>query len=203
MRDTLLKFILLREDMRRSRELIGGPGPHSPDPILAASRFCNINREHDGVTRYIHKHFRLPFYQRGVDFMVAQMMFCRIFNEPATLAQVCPLLGVPQFKEAAIKLKAYRDAGNKLMRGAYMMPPHGKHAAGQDLVDHQLENIGLALCHDYEELKTLQEVANCLMTVCGVGPFVANQVCNGRTGQPSSCAVQGHVAASIALTGNR
>lgn len=172
-----LRFLQLREEMRIHKETIGGPGPHSDDPILATHRFCNINREHDTVTKYIHEHFRVPFHSRGRTFMVRQMLFCRIFNEPPTLAVVCPLEST---KEAEEKLKAYRAAGNKLMRGAYMMPPHGKHSAGQDLIDHQLENIDKATTGkgmDYTYKNSLREVAEMLMSVCGIGPFVANQVC--------------------------
>lgn len=171
-----LKFLQAREEMRVHKDLFGGPGPHSDDPILAKHRFCNINREHDTVTKYIHEHFRVPFHSRGRTFMVRQMLFCRIFNEPATLAVVCPLEDI---KEATEQLKAYRAAGNKLMRGAYMMPPHGKHSLGQDLIDHQMENIDKATGKgmDYTYKTTLREVAEMLMSVCGIGPFVANQVC--------------------------
>lgn len=173
--EKFITFLQLREDMRIHKELIGGPGPHSDDPILAAHRFCNINREHDTVTRFIHERFRVPFHQRGKTFMVRQMLFCRIFNEPPTLSVVCPLEDIASAAEA---LKAYRAAGNKLMRGAYMMPPHGKHSAGQDLIDHQLENIELATGkQDYSNDTTLAQVAEKLMSVCGIGPFVANQVC--------------------------
>lgn len=175
-KERFIKFLHDREETRIHKELIGGPGPHSTDPILAKHRFCNINREHDTVTRYVHEHFRVPYHARGRTFMVRQMLFCRIFNEPATLAVVCPL---EDLREAAELLKAHRAAGNKLMRGAYMMPPHGKHSIGQDLVDHQLEVIDKATGAgmDYTYKTRLSEVAEMLMSVCGIGPFVANQVC--------------------------
>src|SRR4051812_6895474 len=107
-----IDFLLAREEMRRHKELVGGPGPHSSDPILSNHRFCNINREDDGVTRFIHQNFRVPFRDRGKRFMVRQMLFCRIFNEPDVLKQVCPF---EDAYTAVKKLKAYRKAGNKMM----------------------------------------------------------------------------------------
>lgn len=180
-RDRFLSFLTLREEMRVSRELIGGDGPHSPDPILAAHRFCNINREHDGVTKYIHSHFRVPFYSRGRTFMVRQMLFCRIFNEPATLDQVQPY---DNASTAAKALKAWRKADHKLMRGAYMMPPHGKGEHEKDIVDHWLHVVEMATgitefpvkAHDYTYDTKLEQVAEKLLTVNGIGPFIANQV---------------------------
>lgn len=172
-----LEFLVLRENMRKSRESIGGPGPHSPDPILANHHFCNINREHDAVTKFIHEKFRIPFASRGVDFMVRQMLYCRIFNEPATLSVVCPL-EVDTF-DALQKLRQHRIASQqKIMRGAYMMPPHGKSAAGQEMIDHWLEVVDLCTMGvNYDSLPTLADVAQGLMRVCGIGDFISNQVC--------------------------
>lgn len=185
-RNRFLHFIKAREAMRVHKELIGGPGPHSDDPLLANHRFCNINREHDTVTKFIHLAFRVPFYSRGKQFMVRQMLFCRIFNQPDVLQQVCPFADK---MDAAKRLKAYRNQGHKMMRGAYMMPPHGKNVGGTDIIDHWLEVVELATgtdfmnwpavkrTIDYERMDKLSQVAEGLMTVCGVGAFIANQVC--------------------------
>lgn len=172
--------------MRVHKELIGGPGPHSDDPVLANHRFCNINREHDTVTKYIHLAFRVPFYSMGKQFMVRQMLFCRIFNQPDVLEKVCPFVS----RDAAVKaLKNYRNSGAKMMRGAYMMPPHGKNVGGVDIIDHWCEVIeeatGVIMVDwpavkkttDYDKMTKLSEVADGLMEVCGIGAFIANQVC--------------------------
>lgn len=185
-RDRFINFLVAREAMRVHKELVGGPGPHSEDPILANHRFCNINREHDTVTRFIHQEFRVPFKDMGKQFMVRQMLFCRIFNEPKTLMAVCPF----RDKDSAVKaLKAYRNTGVKMMRGAYMMPPHGKNIGGVDIIDHWCEVVehatGVAWGDwpaveakvHYNPMTTLKEVAEGLMRVIGIGPFIANQVC--------------------------
>ena len=174
-RQQFIDFIHRREAMRVHKEFVGGAGPHSDDPILAHHSFCNINREHDAVTVFIHQNFRVPFYNRGRTFMVRQMLLCRIFNEPDVLRQVCPLV---DSQEAVDILKAYRDADHKLMRGAYMMPPHGKTAGDVDIVDHWILEVIDPVCKfDYTYKTSLKQVAECLMTVCGIGPFIANQVC--------------------------
>lgn len=183
-RNRFLQFLHDREAMRVHKNLIGGAGPHSPDPILAAHRFCNINREHDYVTRVIHINFRVPFKDKSKTFMVRQMLFCRIFNEPDVILKVCPFETV---KAATKILKAYRDAGHKLLRGAYMMPPHGKNTKGIDTLVYWMSVIAEATeksnepdkwsLTDYDQVTELATVAKMLMNVCGVGPFLANQVC--------------------------
>lgn len=181
--DRFIKFIHLREEMREHKTFVGGDGPHSDDPLLAHYSFCNINREHDAVTRFIHERFRIPFYRRGKTFMVRQMLFCRIFNEPDVLRLVCPLEHVPT---ASKILREYRNTGKKLMRGAYMMPPHGKGAGEGDIVDHWLGDVLEPATGrpefplhplNYEDVSLLSRVAEMLMSVCGIGPFIANQVC--------------------------
>lgn len=185
-RERFIAFLNAREAMRLHKEQHGGPGPHSKDPILANHRFCNINREHDTVTKFIHLAFRVPFKDRGKQFMVRQMLYCRIFNQPDVLAQVCPFAD----KVSAVKaLKAYRNQGHKMMRGAYMMPPHGKNVGGTDIIDHWCEVVELATGTEfinwpaikraigYGKMDKLSQVAEGLMSVIGIGAFIANQVC--------------------------
>ncbi len=180
-RERFVYFVHKREAMRVNK--LTGVTPYSDDPILSQFSFCNINREHDAVTMFIHENFRKPFYQMGRQFMVRQMLFCRIFNEPDVLKLVCPLEDV---HTAAKKLREHRNAGHKLMRGAYMMPPHGKGAGEGDIVDHWLSDVLEPATGrpefpqqpiNYENMIQLRQVAESLMTVCGIGPFIANQVC--------------------------
>jgi len=172
--DRLIAFIKAREQMRLNKAK--GITPVSDDPILAKHRFCNINREHDAVTRFIHENFRVPFHSRGLNFMVRQMMFCRIFNDPATLRQVCPL----EDSATAIKvLDEYQKKGNKLMRGVYMMPPHPPVSRrGVDMITFWVQDVCDGLQQiDFTDMMYFKEIAEAMMGVCGIGPFLANQVC--------------------------
>ena len=178
-RDRFIAFVHAREEMRKHKEKFGGPGPHSDDPVLANYTFCNINREDDYVTKFIHEHFRVPFSDKGRTFMVRQMLFCRIFNEPAVLELVCPLTA--DTETAIALLEEYKAAGNKVMRGAYLMPPHGAGSAAKGIVRHWLSDVVDGATkgkhNDYTYKTNLAQVAEMLMRVTGVGPFIANQVC--------------------------
>jgi hypothetical protein len=137
-------------------------------------RFCNINREHDAVTVFIDERFRKPFAHFGINFMIKQMTYCRIFNEPETLKQVCPIIDLDNAKE---KLQKHRAAGNKLFRGAYMMPVHSKKKLGVEVLGYWLKVVGDVASVDYEQESTLAGIAAKLQLANGIGPFLANQIC--------------------------
>ena len=55
----LLRWIREREKVRKAKEA-GLPKPWTSDPIIQSSRFCNVRREDDKVTRWIAEHIRKP-----------------------------------------------------------------------------------------------------------------------------------------------
>jgi hypothetical protein len=138
---------------------------------LSRFSFCNINREHDAVTKFINQHFRPSVEGRLKDAAIS-MAFCRIFNEPETLKLACPL-GDLEVAQAAIAAK--QKTGVKVFRGAYIMPAHeGK---GNGAVDYWFRALRDVQKLDFTGVTELGKVAEIMMTVKGFGEFVANQVC--------------------------
>lgn len=165
-------FIQSREQARVRKEQ-GLPRPWSKDPILARYKFCNVNREDDAVTKWVHQYVR-----RRKDFspqlMVRNVLVARIFNEPETLSYIIPS---DDSKEDLRRLARLREDGRKLFRGAYMMPAHGTSGGGQSVENYYMRAVDEAMRQDYSKMKFLCEVAEGLMTARGLGDFLANQVC--------------------------
>ena len=173
-RSRFLYFIRTREAARHNKDVVGGPGPHIEDPIIGTSRFCNVNREHDAVTKWVKQWVRDVYAPHGKNVLVPQVLAARIFNEPATLAAILPVVDVG---DAVATLKAMRADGKKIMRGAYMMPVHGNHGGGKTVEEYYLAAVGEALKVDWTLCESLASVAERLIQLMGIGDFLANQVC--------------------------
>lgn len=175
-RDRLLYFIRAREQAREQKELVGGPGPHSADPILATYRFCNINREHDAVTKWVAAHVRDEFAERGKNFLVPQVLVARIFNEPEVLHRILPVIK-PEVTLHILRQMREQE-GRTIMRGAYMMPVHGHNGRGKLVEEYYLAAVAEAQKVDWTLCHTLAGVAERLVRIMGIGDFLANQVCS-------------------------
>lgn len=172
--DRLLYFVRAREQAREQKELVGGPGPHSADPILARFRFCNINREHDAVTRWIAKNVRPKFVGQSRQFVVRHTIVCRVFNEPETLRRVVPMTDIG---DAFSILREYQDGGARIMRGAYMVGAHGPRNKGVRVLDYYERALREAEQVPWEHCDSLAGVAERLMRIEGFAEFMANQIC--------------------------
>lgn len=166
-------FIEARERARYHKELIGGPGPHSDDPIIAVNRFCNVNREDDAVTKWIKVNVRDRWSECPRRDLLVQVLTARLWNHPPTLEELLPYTS---YDVALSTLQDRRDRGEKTMRGAYMMPVHGNHGKGKTVDEYYLQAVQSA-CAMRWELESLQAVAEQLTTILGIGDFLANQVC--------------------------
>lgn len=120
----LFNWIREREAIRTLKDS-GETPPWTADPILAAYRFCNVRREDDRVTRWIHQNIREPF----ADHPYLWLMLCiaRQINWPDTLAELMNTTGAwpghitfsPKIMTAT--LNARKTRGSKVYTGAYMI----------------------------------------------------------------------------------
>lgn len=172
MRTQFIAFILAREKMRLNRNLLKR-GPFSKDPILAAHHFCNVNREHDAVTKWVHNNVRVPLARAGRNVLVKNLLVARIFNDPEPLAELIP---VTDYNMAKAIMRQRRELGQRVMRGAYMMPSKGKISLGKPAGDYWLDVVKDAMVHDFTTDTRLEAIAAKLITVDGIGDFLANQV---------------------------
>lgn len=156
--------IRIRKSMQQS--------PLTNDPILATMRFCNVNREDDAVTRWVKTNVRDAYANMGIPFQMQQLVASRIFNHPATLEMLLP---ITDFSTALEQLQAIRQRKMKILRGAYLMPPHRKGAASiEEYWLSVVEDVGR---QEYTGLNSLQAYADTLLKIHGLGPFIVNQLC--------------------------
>lgn len=173
--ERFLYFIDARERARHHKELIGGPGPHSDDPIIAVNRFCNVNREDDAVTRWIKANVRDRWSGCGRTSVLIQVLASRIFNEPATLRRILPVTDTNRMVRV---LKGMQDEERlKIMRGAYMVGAHGPKNKGVPVREYYARVLRTAQKACWAKRPTLSSVASELCTIEGMGDFMANQVC--------------------------
>lgn len=169
----LVDFINARERLRQRKE--ANLTPWTKDPILSQFHFCNIDREHDYVTRWIRRHVshglrHYPFWR-----MTLQLLVCRIFNEPEVLIDVLPYQKRDDFKD---KMRRRRNAGMTMFRGAYMVAAHGTAMPAYLYYADVLHDASERLFNEFrEQPDTLQEVGDCMVQVRGIGDFIVNQVC--------------------------
>ena len=168
-------FIIEREEARMVKELLGGPGPHSTNPIIAVNRFCNVDREDDTVTRWVHKNIRLPYQSEGHSVLLTQVLAGRIFNQPSTLERILPVRDTAAMAETLRVMQ--EDEGLKIMRGVYMVGAHGPRHKGVPVREYYARVISQAQQLRWETMPELETVAGHLMTIDGMGAFMANQVC--------------------------
>lgn len=130
-------WIKERESIRQKKEA-GLPKPWTNDPILRQYKFCNVRREDDRVTMWIKNHWRDPC--RGHPNMWFAMIVARLFNWAPTL----DLIGFPLSDFDILKplwrdqLKKYREQGNKIFTGAYLVSTNG---VSMDKVDYILDRV--------------------------------------------------------------
>lgn len=171
-----INWILEREKAREAK-ILGEP--YKGDPIIEAYRFCNVNREHDNVTTWIREHVRPYLKSKPLNEVVYQLYVCRVFNEPDCLEDIVPNVS---HKMMLRRLQARRRAELKILRGAYLVVPHGQS------IDTEVYYMNLAA--KVRKLPwthvgtSLEEVAMNMLSLDGIGEFMANQVCADLRYQP-------------------
>lgn len=106
----------------RCRRDAGQPWPWTEDTILQTYKFCEVFRELDKVTKWIHTNWRLPYKDhRNLWFAMA---VARHINWPETLGAIgFPHVWRPEKVLRIMKLR--RSTRQKVYTGAYMIPSAG------------------------------------------------------------------------------
>lgn len=171
-------WIIEREKAREAKEL---GAPYKGDPIIEQFRFCNVNREHDNVTRWIAQHVRPALAKLPLNEVVYQLYICRVFNEPECLEDIVP--NVPH-KTAVARLRMRRNAELKILRGAYLVVPHGQSVPVEVYYMNLAAKVRKLDFGDENVSSHLANVAETLTSLDGIGEFMANQVCTDLRYQP-------------------
>jgi hypothetical protein len=168
-------WIRERESIRQKKES-GLPPPWTQDPMMAGTRWCNVRRMDDKVSRWLLDHFyvkNLPPAQMAVGAALA-----RLINRPETLIRLCPS-GYQGFDNARFRkvLRAMKAAKEQIFTGVYII--NGAQANGRDkweLVLDNLDGMRKALKDKDLDLSSMSAVHTKLMETKGLGSFLAGQV---------------------------
>ena len=176
----LVHWIVEREQVRIRKEC-DKPKPWSQDPILQTTRFCNVRREDDKVTKWLRKNWFDPHALHPN--LAFSACLARVVNWPATLEQLgFPLTWSPkEFIETMGRLSA--NGSQKIWGGAYMVT--GGYSAGgetkQVIMARVLDNA-YANCAELTHMRqsgflhTLEEAYDFVQQTPGLGSFLAAQV---------------------------
>lgn len=182
MNDTQLRFvhwIREREAARLNFELTGKKGMCN-DPIIAMGRFCNVNREHDFVTKWVKKHVRAPLMDADINLAMFNLAITRVINEPATLRNFMPCTKLSKWTTTLRELVWYaREAGalgDKVLRGAYLIVSHGLAGKGIPAVEYYAGAFMDVAMIGFDECESMAEVATRLSGIMGFSDFLSNQV---------------------------
>lgn len=171
----------------RVRKEAGVPPPWTADPVLSEWRFCNVRREDDRVTRWVHDHVRVPY--EGHPKLWWMLAACRMIGWPPTIAELIATNNWPSDRyfqqrlrtgQVAHVLEARAARGEKVFTGAYVVPggPRGSVKA-RYVVDEVLGKpwqfqVGVESFLDSDH-RTLKGYYDALRQFAGWGPFLAYQ----------------------------
>lgn len=172
----LIHWIIDREAIRRTREA-GAGRPWTNDPILQTTRFTNVRREDDKVTKWLRTNWYEPHATHPN--LAFSACLARVVNWPQTLSA----LGFPtewSSKQFVSRMGDLSGGGsNKIWGGAYMVT--GGYSAGgetkQVIMGRVLDRAYLN-CKGIHVLDgwTLQEAFNVIQQTPGLGTFLTAQV---------------------------
>jgi hypothetical protein len=173
-----------REAIRKAKEA-GKPKPWTLNLVLRGTRFCNVRRMDDKVSRWLLDTWYeetisgKPLDDAGQTLASAGM--ARLINWPDTLEHVLEHTidtnGTWHFDQAKMinVLRKYRDAGNKIFTGAYIINAAG--ANGSDKIEVVCRQASTLYKHGELLLPdTMKGTHAALMRVPGIGSFIAGQI---------------------------
>jgi 5-hmdU DNA kinase, helical domain len=151
------------------------PAPWTNDPILRDYRFCNVFRNLDRVTEWIHANWCEP-HKDDPDLWFA-ICVARLLNLPESLEVV----GYPvpwDTVKFSRKIQKHRAAGGKCFNAAYIVSTNG---ISSDKIVYIVHDVLTPLWRNRETLRptkedTLMSWHLHLMMYNGMGNFIAAQV---------------------------
>lgn len=147
----------------------GIPPPWTGDKVMATTRFCNVHREDDKVTRWLAQHWRPRYHE------VWHILLARLINNIPTLEVLLPQLENMAYVKGVLK---ERRRTATIFGNAYTVSTNGR---AMDKVDYVIDHV-VVPAMQYAFLQhtwwdgTLEQAARILCTLNGVSTFMAGQV---------------------------
>lgn len=176
MRVTDMLFWIHEREAIREQRAAGMPPPWSNDPVMANTRWCNVHREDDKVTRFMRENWS------NKDSPLWWFVAGRMLNYIPTLEDILEYGAQPATNDyPAIDgliegLKARRESGEKIFTSAYTISTAGRRMDKLDYVGKVLEEVQSLDNRNYFYGSTLEEFHRRLTYVDGLGSFLAAQV---------------------------
>jgi hypothetical protein len=170
--DDLAYWILEREAMRKRKEA-GGKFPFSQDKVMATTRFTNVRREDDKVTKWLKNHWRDP-YASHPNLPVA-MVLARMLNYIPTLE----LVGFPEVWQPEITITKLKKRAEhyKVWSSAYLITTCGKPMGKEEyVVNHVCSAVHRRIQPAILNSTKLADCYQILRSIDGLGSFLAAQV---------------------------
>jgi hypothetical protein len=173
----LVKFINARERHRKAKE--AHRRVENPDPIISQYRFCNVRRNDDRVTKWIHEKYLRPWILS--DDLWFALLVARLFNNEMTLADISDCV-LPFDAKNMARILARRSAdGHKNFNAAYIVSTNGH---TMEKVQYLMKYVLEPAWRDRKRISkallactTLAEAHKLLSTsINGLGSFMAAQV---------------------------
>lgn len=171
-------WIKERENIRVCKEA-GMLKPWTMDDILRSYRFCNVRRMDDKVSKWLYDNWYTPFYNHPN--MLLAVAVARFVNKPESLELLTDNLftvvkkGIapkPKWDHLIQTLRKYRDEGNVIFNGAYMV-------RGNDGID-KIECVMNWYVKPLEEVvldtSSMRLSHQAIQASYGMGSFMAGQV---------------------------
>lgn len=181
--DLYLNMVVNRHTIWEKRQA-GLDAPWTDDPILARLKMTNMFRVLDPGSQFVLTDLACD---DDLDFLV-RCVFYRITNLPATWHAMRQYMGrypvaedfsTSTFAEVLIRdLHHYRDAGNKIFSGAYIIIPNPGVTNSDKVVDavRLVQGFVRDKAEDFLAASTQRDRFNILRSTNGLGKFLSMQI---------------------------
>lgn len=174
--EKLVWWMVEREAMRRRKEL-KQPPPYSENHIMANTRFTNVRREHDKVTRYLANS---PWRREWHPNMPARMTLARMVNYIPSLKNILESWEsgkvFDDWRVARMVLDQREELNRKVWSSAYTITTCGRYMRKVPYVTGHVVPAVAALGPLPAACTTLAATYKWLRAVDGLGSFLAAQV---------------------------
>lgn len=178
-------WITEREEMRKRKEKNKDQTRtvFSPDPVMAGTRWCNVRRMDDKVSRWLIDHwYPQPtqadnWLEIAPNLLMVSALAARMINRTETLSHITGGNRFSKWNYETFRKRMYevKESGEPVFTNAYII----NGASGGPKIEQVLNAI--QKCYEtkpfrYIEVESLQHTANGLHDLPGVGSFIAGQV---------------------------
>lgn len=165
----LIYWVTERYEMKRRRDRQSQPTWRhgwSDDPTMGLTRWCNVHREDDKVTKWLAEHWRPGHHQ------VWEMVLARMINYIPSLIRI----KIEGLENASAALHYLRQEGHKIFTSAYTISTCGQRMDKIDYVMGVVQSVKIGWDHWGPLDNTLVAWHKRMQQVNGLGSFLAAQV---------------------------